>query len=161
MKALFLDRDGVVNKERGDYTWTIDHFEFTRNLFPFLRSIRKSGYEIIIVTNQGGIDKGLYTKSDVEKLHTWMTEKLKDEEIDILDIYYCPHHSDFQKCLCRKPAPLLFEKALATYNIEGKNSFMIGDSQRDIEGASTAEIAGFKIDSNPDWSLLTIPGLHI
>ena len=110
MKELFLDRDGIINIERGDYTWKKDDFKFTNNLFPFLKKHADEGFAFIVITNQGGINKGLYDHSDVHELHHWMENELKKQGFSILDIFYCPHHSDFQKCLCRKPGSLLFEK---------------------------------------------------
>ena len=158
MKVIFLDRDGIINRERGDYTWLPSQFEFTTNLFDFLRNKSSEGFSFIVITNQGGINKGLYDKEDVENLHNFMIKKLEEENIQILDIYYCPHHSDFQKCLCRKPGSLLFEKAIAVYSIDQKASFMIGDRQRDIEASEKAGIRGVLLESNPDWRNVKLEG---
>ena len=159
MKALFLDRDGIINKERGDYTWRKEDFEFTEGLTGFLKRALEKNYVLIVVTNQGGIEKGLYSMADVEGLHLWMTNELKKEGIDILDIYYCPHHDKFQRCLCRKPGSLLLEKATAIYSIDKENSLMIGDRRRDVEAAERIGIKGMIVDSNPDWSKVEINSL--
>ena len=159
MRVLFLDRDGIINKDRGDYTWRVEDFTFTEHFFPFLISMRDLGFKFVVVTNQGGIDKGLYAKSDVEDLHHWMLKEFNKDGLDLLDIFYCPHHSSIQKCLCRKPGSLLFEKAIAIHGIDVANSLMLGDRERDIEAAEAAGVRGILIQSNPDWSKIEIPGL--
>lgn len=152
MKVLYLDRDGIVNVERGEYTFRKQDFSFTKNLFEFLTFFKNEGFEIIVVTNQGGIDKGLYTKNDVYKLHSWMVNEMRNNGIEILDIFYCPHHNSIQNCLCRKPKSLLFEKSVAIHNVETSKSLMIGDSQRDIDAAAKMGIKGFLYNSNIDWN---------
>jgi len=156
MKALFLDRDGIINKERGDYTWLPEQFEFTQNLFPFLRKMQDEGYVLIVITNQGGIEKGLYTKEDVDTLHNYMTKELSEKGIEILDVFYCPHHDIYEKCLCRKPGSLLIEKALAAYNLDPEKSLMLGDRQRDVDSALAAGVKGQVIPSNSDWNNVII-----
>lgn len=152
MKVLFLDRDGIINMERGYYTWLPEEFEFTPHLFDFLRKMKKQGYSFIVITNQGGINKGLYSKNDVEKLHAFMLKKLAEANLEFLDVFYCPHHDDFQKCLCRKPLSLLLEKAIAMYHVNRSESLMIGDNQRDVDAAAGAGIRGLLLSSNPDWN---------
>jgi len=152
MKVIFLDRDGIINLERGEYTWEIKNFEFTRNFFPFLRTLTNEGYKFIVITNQGGINKELYSQDDVQVLHEWMKSEFEKEDIKLLDVFYCPHHSDFQKCLCRKPGSLLIEKALAIHQIDPSKSIMLGDRERDVEAANRAGIKGILIESNPDWN---------
>jgi len=159
MKVIFLDRDGIVNKERGDYTWKKDQFEFTENLFPFLRYWAENGFKFIVITNQGGINKGIYEHHDVLDLHEWMKSILTSEGIDLLDIYYCPHHSDKQKCLCRKPGSLLIEKASAIHHVRLSESIMIGDRERDVEAAQKIGLRGFLVDSNPNWDSIDLSSL--
>ena len=156
MKVLFLDRDGIINVERGEYTFLIQDFSFADNLFSFLMSFINKGYKIIVVTNQGGIDKGLYNKDDVNDLHSWMTNELNNRGIEVLEIYYCPHHDTKQNCLCRKPKSLLFEKSIARFGIDPVKSLMIGDNQRDLDAASKCGIKGFLVNSNPDWNEVRI-----
>ncbi len=156
MKVLFLDRDGIINKERGDYTWRREDFEFTKNLFPFLRSCQEDGFKIIVITNQGGINKGLYSHNDVEELHAWMRENLEQNGIELEDVFYCPHHNHFQKCICRKPESQLIEKAKHLYGVDVDKSVMLGDRQRDVDAAEKAGIRGILIDSNPDWAELNL-----
>ena len=159
MKVIFLDRDGIINKERGDYTWKKDQFEFTDNLFSFLRLWAKKGFKFMVITNQGGINKGIYKHEHVLDLHNWMRSKLKSEGIEILDIFYCPHHSDYQKCLCRKPGSQLIEKASALYHVNFDHSIMIGDRERDVEAAKRIGIQGLLVESNPNWETVDLNNL--
>ena len=151
MNVLFLDRDGIINVERGEYTYRKQDFSFTTNLIEFLLKFKERGFRIIVITNQGGIDKGLYAKSDVQILHSWMEKEFKSRGIELLEIYYCPHHDSIQNCLCRKPKSLLFEKCVARFGIDPTTSIMLGDNQRDIDAAAKIGIKGFLIESNPDW----------
>jgi D-glycero-D-manno-heptose 1,7-bisphosphate phosphatase len=153
-KVIFLDRDGVINKERGEYTYKVTDFIINEGVINFLKSVQGIGFDLIIITNQGGISKGIYNKNDVCLVHDHMLTLFKKEGITILDIYYCPHHSDLEKCICRKPDSLMLEKAIARFNIDKSLSFMIGDSQRDIEAATKAGIKSFKIESNTNLNQL-------
>lgn len=151
-KVIFLDRDGVINKERGDYTYKVSDFELNEGLIEFLLFAQQKGYEFIIITNQGGISKKIYNHNDVNLVHKFMLSKLKQANIKILSIYYCPHHSDNEKCICRKPDSLLIEKAIARFEVNKSTSFFIGDSKRDIAAALKADIKGYLIP--PNTSLL-------
>ena len=131
-KAVFIDRDGVINKERGTYTYKIDDFIINDGIIESLQQLLKAGFKIIVITNQGGIAKGIYKKQDVEILHKHMISEFIKNDIIITDILYCTHHNEIENCLCRKPESLLFEKAIAKYNIDATKSFMIGDNDRDI-----------------------------
>ncbi len=146
-KAIFLDRDGVINKER-NYTYTLNDFVLLPDLFEALLELRKKGYLLIVVSNQGGIAKGLYGKSDVELLHNYLKAHLKKEDIDLAEIYYCPHHDEYGKCICRKPNSLLIEKAIGRFNIDPSKSFFIGDKQRDVDAGARVGVQGFLIESN-------------
>ena len=147
-KAVFLDRDGVVNRERGDYVWKKDDFVFNADIFEALREFQERGYQLFIITNQSGIAKGRYAHEDVAALHDHMLTGLSLEGITITDIFYCPHHDELGRCLCRKPGSLLIEKALAKYAIDSKRSFLIGDRDRDIQAGERAGVRGVRIESN-------------
>ena len=147
-KAIFLDRDGVINKERGDYTWKIKDFIFNDGLFSFLKTMQEKGYILIIITNQGGISKGIYSHKDLSELNMFMFNEFSNNAIKITDLYYCPHHSDNEKCLCRKPNSLMLEKAIAKYNINVQKSYFIGDSERDIIAGKKAGLNTIKIEAN-------------
>ena len=150
-KVVFLDRDGVVNKDRMDYTWRIEDFEILPNVIQGCEKLQDLGYEIILITNQGGIAKGLYNHEDVDKLHQHMIHIFKNAGVSILEIYYCPHHTDYGKCLCRKPGSLLVEKAIARFDIDINVSFFIGDMERDMDAAKGAGITGRLVQSNSDF----------
>lgn len=145
---MFLDRDGVINNEPGHYTSSVDDFIINDGIGEAVKLLKNAGYLVIIISNQGGIAKGLYTNQDVLEMHLKFCEYLANYDTNIDDFYYCPHHDQISKCLCRKPGNLLFEKALAVYNINPEKSFMIGDSIRDIEAASKCGIKAFQITPN-------------
>ncbi len=147
-KAVFLDRDGVINYDPDDYIYKMEEFRFLDNLFEIATEITKRGYLLVVITNQGGMDKKRFTGEDVERIHTHIEKSFKENGTPISEIYYCPHHSDLQKCLCRKPDSLMVEKALYKYNIDPAQSYFIGDKPRDIVCAEKAGVKGIKIDVN-------------
>lgn len=147
-KALFLDRDGVINKERGTYTYKVEDFEILPSIPATLKQAQDLGYQLIVITNQGGIAKEIYSHTDVEKVHQYLKEELNNHEIQLTDIFYSPHHDAIGKSLDRKPNSLMLEKAIAIYNIDPKQSFMIGDSERDIIAAKNVDVPGFLIQPN-------------
>ncbi|MFM7176981.1 MAG: D-glycero-alpha-D-manno-heptose-1,7-bisphosphate 7-phosphatase [Bacteroidota bacterium] len=150
-KVVFLDRDGVINKDRKDYTWRIEDFEILPNVVQGCRNLQDLGFDIIIITNQGGIAKGLYSHIDVEKLHQHIRAIFQNEGVSILEIYYCPHHSEYGKCLCRKPGSLMVEKAIARFDIDINESFFIGDMERDMKAAQGGAIKGHLVETNSDF----------
>ena len=103
---------------------------------------------LIVITNQGGISRGQYTREDVEALHHHLNKLLEKEGAAVDEFYYCPHHSDHEKCLCRKPLPLMIQKAMAQFGIDPKQSWMIGDSQRDMEAGRAAGLKTILVESN-------------
>lgn len=149
-KALFLDRDGVINFERGEYTYKVEDFRINTGILSFIKEFQRNGYKIIIISNQGGIAKGIYSIDDVEKLHEYMLGILTENGITITEIYYCPHHPSISQCLCRKPGSLMLEKAIARFNINPAVSFFIGDSERDIVAAKKVKLLTLKIDPNEE-----------
>ncbi|MFM2136662.1 MAG: hypothetical protein RL021_2062 [Bacteroidota bacterium] len=149
-KAVFLDRDGVINEERGQYTWKVDDFRINAGVVEALLKLQSAGYLLIVVSNQGGIAKGFYSKDEVEKLHKWMIERLAAADIYITEVYYCPHHPDQGNCICRKPQSLLLEKACARFGIEAAHSWFIGDAQRDEEAGKAAGVRTVLIHPNED-----------
>ena len=147
-KAILLDRDGVINQERGDYTYRREDFSVLPDVVPALRVLQEMGYMLIIISNQSGIAKGLFTIADVEKLHSYLVAHLDDNDVRIKEIYYCPHHPEHSSCICRKPDSQLVEKALARFNIDPAKSFFIGDKERDVLAGKKAGVQGILIDSN-------------
>lgn len=144
-KALFLDRDGIINKDKG-YVYKIDDFEFIEGIFDLCRYFLERHYLIFIITNQAGIARGYYTENDFFKVTDWMKNEFKLHNITISEVYYCPHHPqgsiDYytKECTCRKPyAGLIFE-AQEKYNLNLEHSIVIGDKISDIEAGKSAEI---------------------
>jgi len=147
-KAVFLDRDGVINYDPGDYTYNVSEFKLNDGIIENLKSLYDNGFMLILITNQGGISKKLYAHSDVEEIHKYFTDELNKADVKLTEVYYCPHHSINEKCICRKPNSLMIEKSLARFNIDPKKSFMIGDKMRDVECAEKAGVKGIKVEIN-------------
>jgi len=137
-KAIFLDRDGVINKEV-NYLYKIENFEFINGIFESCLYFQNLGYIIIIITNQSGISRDFYSDNDYQKLSAWMLEEFSKHGIIIQDIFYCPHGPE-SNCRCRKPKPGMFIEAKKKHNINMKESWMIGDSEIDIRSANDADI---------------------
>jgi len=147
-KAVLLDRDGVINRERDDYTYRIEDFEILPDVVEALKTLMKKGYLLIIISNQGGIAKGVFTIADVEKMHAHMLNHFTKNGIKIEEIYYCPHHPEFGNCICRKPDSLNVEKALARFNIDPDKSYFIGDKERDVLAGKKVGVEGILMESN-------------
>ena len=151
IKTIFLDRDGVINKEK-HYLYKIEDFEFINGVHEACRYLTELDYKIIIITNQSGISRGLYSEKDYKILTKWMLDQFKSNLIDIHDVYYCPHSSK-DHCQCRKPLPGMLIKAQKKYNIDMQNSWLCGDKEVDIIAANSSGItntilvkSGHKID---------------
>jgi D-glycero-D-manno-heptose 1,7-bisphosphate phosphatase len=139
-KALFLDRDGVVNVEK-NYLHKIEDFELIDGIIDVCRTYQEGGYLIIIVTNQSGISRGYYSEEDFAQLSDWMLEHFKTLGVTITHIYHCPHHESIDgACACRKPEAGMFLEAQATYRLDMAGSVMIGDNERDIEASLKAGV---------------------
>lgn len=149
-KAIFLDRDGIINKEIGDYVYKLEDFEVNDGVVDALKYWRSKGYLLIVITNQGGIAKGLYDHHEVHMLHQYLHTFLNQEGLHLDEIYYSPHHSDFGNSLSRKPGSLMVERALARFDIDPSLSVMIGDRPRDIEAAAGAGVKGMLVEANID-----------
>ena len=138
IKTIFLDRDGVINKEV-NYLFKISEFEFIDGIFDALINFQKLDYQIIIITNQSGIARKYYKEKDYQILTKWMLGQFQEQGIKILDIFHCPHDPN-SSCDCRKPKPGMIEKAKDIYDIDIKNSWMIGDKEVDISAANAGGI---------------------
>jgi D-glycero-D-manno-heptose 1,7-bisphosphate phosphatase len=149
-KCIFLDRDGVINKDI-NYLYKIDDFVFIDGIFDICHYFKELGYKIIVITNQSGIYRNLYTESDYQKLSKWMVNQFKLNQIDILDIYHCPHGPK-SKCSCRKPKAGMLIEAKQQHKIDMKKSWMVGDKERDIEAALSAGIRNTILLSNSSKS---------
>ena len=138
-KAVFLDRDGVINEEVG-YLHKIKDFKFIHGVFDSCNHFLSLGYQIVIVTNQSGIGRGLYKEEDFHILNQWMLDNFEQEGVRILDVFFCPHGPN-DDCYCRKPKPGLFKDAKEKHDIDMNKSWMIGDKEADIEAANNAGIS--------------------
>lgn len=147
-KAIFLDRDGVLIKERGDYTWLLEDMVINKEVIEGLKLFSDAGYLLIVISNQSGIDKGLYSKKDADYLHLHLERFFNNHDIHIDEFYYCPHHPSISNCICRKPDSLLLEKALARFEVNPLESWFIGDADRDIEAGNKAGVKTVKIEVN-------------
>jgi D-glycero-D-manno-heptose 1,7-bisphosphate phosphatase len=147
-KALFLDRDGVINFDPGDYTMSVEEFEILPTVIEALVLAKEKGYKIIIITNQGGLAKGLYSIDEVHKMHDKLRAACADRNVSIDGIYFSPHHPDFGNSLTRKPASLLMERAIAIHRIDTEKSTMIGDRERDVQCAEKVGVKGILIPTN-------------
>lgn len=149
-KALFLDRDGVINIEK-DYLYKIEDFEFIDGIFELCKYYQKLGYLIFVVTNQSGIARKYYSEENFKILTDWMLHEFSVNNIEITKVYYCPHHPTISgECNCRKPKPGMLLKAAEEFNLNMPKSIIIGDKERDIEAGLNAgliETYLFDIDS--------------
>jgi D-glycero-D-manno-heptose 1,7-bisphosphate phosphatase len=152
-KAVFLDRDGVINVERG-YTHRLEDFVILPDLIEVLQYLQQKGYLLIIISNQSGIAKELYRQDEVEVLHDFLLKEFKAHKITLSEIYYCVHHPDVSRCICRKPDSLFVEKALARFNIDASHSYFIGDKERDVQAAEKAGVKGILIEANSSLKLI-------
>lgn len=139
-KALFLDRDGIINIDKG-YIHKIEDIEFVDGIFDLCKTAKERGYHIFVVTNQAGIDRGLYTGQHVDIMHGWMREQFRSRGTEFTEMYFCPHHPDFTgKCSCRKPEPGMLLKAIEEYGIDPAASIMIGDKVGDVQAGKNAGV---------------------
>ena len=137
-KALFLDRDGVINVEK-DYLYKIEDFEFVDGIFELCEHYIELGYLIFVVTNQSGIARDYYSEKDFNLLSRWMSEEFFKHDIKIEKVYHCPHHPSISgECSCRKPNPGMLLTAAEEFDINLEESLIIGDKERDIEAGLNA-----------------------
>ncbi|UDG80968.1 D-glycero-beta-D-manno-heptose-1,7-bisphosphate 7-phosphatase [Candidatus Hartigia pinicola] len=144
--AVFLDRDGTINIDHG-YVHKINDFQFIKGAHETMIELKKMGYSLIIVTNQSGIGRGIYSEDSFMKLTRWMEYSLAYRGIYLDGIYFCPHHpkskdkADDQHCNCRKPKSSMFLDAQQLLNIDMASSIMVGDKLSDIQAGRAANIA--------------------
>lgn len=140
-KALFLDRDGVINIEK-NYLYKIADFEFIDGLFSTCQHFQELGYLLIIITNQAGIARGKYSENDFACLNEWMLKQFADQGILISKVYYCPHHPEFTGvCRCRKPNPGMILQAQQEFDLDLSRSILVGDKEGDIQAGINAKVA--------------------
>lgn len=146
-KAIFLDRDGVINKELGDYVCRFEDFEILSHNYEALRELQVRGYIILVATNQGGLAKGWYTEKILKKMHDHLEADYLKHGITISGFYYCPHHPDYTgDCDCRKPKPGMLLKGIKDFNLDASSSYFIGDKPTDVQAAEAAGVNGIQIN---------------
>lgn len=139
-KCLFLDRDGVINKDHG-YAYRPEDIEFIPGIFSLCQQAQQRGYNIIIATNQSGIARGYYSEANFQALNDWMKQQFSQRFVRIQHIYHCPHHPNITgPCACRKPNPGMLLKAINQHAINTTHSIMIGDKESDMIAAKAAKI---------------------
>jgi D-glycero-D-manno-heptose 1,7-bisphosphate phosphatase len=143
MKAVFLDRDGVLNEDNPDYVWEVQHFHILPRVVEALHLLKEAGYKLIIITNQSGIAKGIYTAQDVLNCYAHL-QKACGGIID--EHYFAPYHPTFDSAsLTRKPDSLMIEKAIAKFHLDRKACWLVGDSERDIIAGKKQHIQTIKV----------------
>jgi D-glycero-D-manno-heptose 1,7-bisphosphate phosphatase len=145
-KAVFLDRDGVINVRLPDgaYVTRREEFVFCEGVAEALRLLQEKGFLLIVVTNQRGIGRGLMTGKDLDDVHRGMREELDREGVTLDALYFCPHNLE-DDCDCRKPRPGMLKAAMKRFDIDRKRSLIIGDSETDIEAGRAAGVGGVLI----------------
>lgn len=146
-KALFLDRDGVINVDHG-YLHKKEDFEFVPHIVDLMQYMSSRGYIIVVITNQSGINRGYYTLEQFLDLTKYIENECKKRGVTIRNTYYCPHTPE-ENCDCRKPKPKMILDAIKDLDIDPKNSIMIGDKPSDIEAAKNAGVfRGFLVSNS-------------
>lgn len=127
--CVFLDRDGVLNEDRVNYAYRLDHFHILKGVPEALQLLKDHGYLLIVVTNQSGIAQGIYTEAEMHQCHQFLQQECNH----LIDhFYYSPYHPSVTASLLRKPGTLMFEKAIARYGVDVNASWMVGDKGRDL-----------------------------
>jgi D-glycero-D-manno-heptose 1,7-bisphosphate phosphatase len=153
--AAFLDRDGVLNFDRG-YAHKPEDIEMIPGAAAAVRLLNEAGYYVLVVTNQSGVARGLYSEAAIERVHTHMQDILRAEGAHIDAFYYCPHHPDGSvkkyaiQCHCRKPGSGMLEQAASQWPIDLGRSFLIGDKDLDLAAAAAFHIRGIKFDTDTE-----------
>lgn len=144
-RALFLDRDGVINHDSG-YTSSAENFQFIDGIFDLCGAAKRAGYVLIVVTNQAGIGRGYYSEQDFLLLTGWMRERFEEKDAAITDVFHCPYHPENgvgyykRDSFDRKPNPGMLLRAAEKHRLDMGNSIMIGDKDSDMQAASKAGV---------------------
>lgn len=145
--AVFLDRDGVINLDTG-YTHKVEELKILPGVAEGCKQLMNAGFELIIVTNQSGIARGLYSEHDYQTFNSALVSQLSQDNVRFLAAYYCPHHQDGKTegysyiCDCRKPKPGMLLQARREHNIDMQRSYIIGDRASDLQAGENAGLKG-------------------
>ena len=148
MKALFLDRDGVINVDKG-YVYRACDFEFNKGIFALCKLFLQKNYEIFVITNQSGIARGFYSERDFEKLSEFMLKEFSKRGVKIKKVYHCPH---LENCECRKPKPGMILRAGAEFSVNLNESVLIGDNITDMQAGLNAGVKTLCLLKNDEIS---------
>ncbi len=146
-KAVFLDRDGVINRKRDDYVKSIKELEIFPDIGEGILKLKKMGFLIIVITNQSAINREIITVGELEKIHLTIQKSLGKKNCKIDKFYFCPHRPD-ENCNCRKPKPGLLLQAINDFSINPAESWMIGDSLTDIQAGKKAGCKSILLKEN-------------
>jgi len=146
-KAIFLDRDGVINFHRNDYVKNPQEFHLIPEVEKWLKILSENNFMLIIITNQSMIGRGISTLDNLNKIHSKMQKIFRTNGFEIDKIYFCPHLPE-HLCDCRKPKSGLLKKAILDFNIDIKNSWFIGDNDSDVHAAKEINCKSIKIPTN-------------
>jgi len=135
-KVIFIDRDGVINKDLWKYVEVWDEFEFIPGVLNAMRDLTDAGYSIIIISNQAGIGDGKFTEEALNDINAEFVQAVADHGSNILDMFYCVHGKN-EGCVCRKPEIGLFEQASEKWHFEKSETYFIGDKLTDIEAGKS------------------------
>jgi len=136
-KAIFLDRDGVLNKNRDDYVKSIKELEIFSNIGKEISKLKMKGFLIIVITNQSAVNRKIITIKELEEIHLIIQKFLMKSNTSIDKFYFCPHRPN-ENCDCRKPKPGLILQAMNEFSINASKSWMVGDSKTDIQAGEKA-----------------------
>jgi D-glycero-D-manno-heptose 1,7-bisphosphate phosphatase len=137
LKLIFLDRDGVINKNRPDYVKRWSEFEFLPRSLEAMKLLALHGYHVVVITNQSVINRKMTTEETLQKIHENMTAAVASHGGNIEAVYYCPHVPE-DGCRCRKPEPGLIYRAQADYGLDLSETCVVGDSLKDVACARRA-----------------------
>jgi len=146
-KAVFLDRDGIINVDHG-YVYRPQDMEFVPGIFELCTYFRQLGYQLVVVTNQSGIGRGYYSEADFHQLTDWMKQEFAHRNVPLDGVYFCPHHpesaeGDYLKdCDCRKPQPGMLLQAASDLKLDLSQCLMVGDKLSDMQAAQAAGVQG-------------------
>ena len=153
-KAVFLDRDGVINKNRIDYVKTISELEILPNIEIAIKKLKKNNFYVIVITNQSAINRNLMTYEQLNEIHSSIQIYLKNFDTCIDKFYFCPHTPN-QNCNCRKPKTGMLIQAIEEFNIEPRSSWMIGDNDSDIKAGLAMGCKTIRINNKFNLDLAT------
>ena len=144
-KCVFLDRDGVLNVDRVNYAYTLEDFKIIEGVPEAVKLLKAAGFLLVVITNQSGIAKGIYTREQMHTCHQYL-QNACENRIDY--IYYSPWHPTVSESLSRKPGSLMFERGIARFKVSPENSWMVGDKDRDLIPAKQVGLRTIQVDGH-------------